>query len=83
MSQTNLNVVSPETTPAPRKGFGLLPCPLCGQPEVIVRLDLDDLKSCTCGECEESFDLDDVREWIGKWSRVLKTVDALAASLAE
>jgi hypothetical protein len=74
--------LTPEADPRASRGV-LLPCPKCGKDEVQIQLDLDDLRTCTCRECGEDFTLDDVRDLIEKWSRVLRAVDSLAASLAE
>lgn len=57
------------------KGFGYLRCPLCAE-EAVIRLDLDDLEHLTCGSCDESFTLDDVRDMIARWQRVLNWIDA-------
>jgi hypothetical protein len=62
---------------AAKKGFGCLPCIRCGQ-EATVRLDLDDCATFTCGECEESWTADELREHLAKWQRVLAWVDAAA-----
>jgi transcription elongation factor Elf1 len=57
------------------KGFGPLPCIRCGQ-EASISLDLDDCSTFRCGECEESFDVCDLREHLARWQRVLAWVDA-------
>ena len=49
----------------------LVPCPKCGQAEATVRLDLSDLETCHCVDCDETFSLDLVRDFIAKWQRVL------------
>jgi hypothetical protein len=51
-------------------GFGPLRCPVCGQ-EATVSLDLDDLQTFRCGECDDTFSADDVRIMIADWKRVL------------
>lgn len=53
------------------KGFGELPCLKCGQTGTI-RLDLDDLSTFSCPECDDTFCLDDVQEIIGKWGAVVR-----------
>lgn len=68
-------MATPTTTTAPeapavKRGFGNLPCILCGQ-EATVRLDLDDCGTFTCTECEESFTAADVATHLAKWRRVL------------
>ena len=76
---TSAPALSIAPAPAAQRGFGHLPCPLCGEQECVMRLDLDDLEHLTCGSCEESFTLDDVRAWVARWSRVLDWVDAAPA----
>lgn len=51
-------------------GFGELPCPKCGA-EAAIRLDLDDLDTFSCGECDQSYTLGDVTRWIDRWTRVI------------
>lgn len=69
-TQTN----SPTETAAPARGFGQLPCPLCGA-DATVRLDLDDLATFNCCECSEDFTADDLRAIIAQWQRVLNWLD--------
>ncbi len=55
-----------------QKGFGELRCPKCGE-EATISLSLDNLKVFTCGECQEEFEADDVREMLAqakKWELV-------------
>lgn len=71
MTQTETEPVS--QTEASRGGN--LPCPRCG--EVCgIALDLDDLETCRCRECEENFTLDDVRAITKAWAPVLAWIDS-------
>jgi hypothetical protein len=56
------------------RGFGYLPCPRCGE-EASIRIDLDDLDTFTCQECDNDFTLDTVRNLIDRWQRVLAWID--------
>jgi transcription elongation factor Elf1 len=76
MSQTNLNVVAPETTPTPKRGF-LLPCPCCGEEAAGISLNLGDGETFTCGECETEFTTEHIRDFIAKWTKILAWVDAM------
>lgn len=73
--------VTPEADPKPR-GI-LLPCPCCGEEEVEVTVNLSDLESLNCTSCGTDFLVEHVREFIARWSKLLKGLDALAAALAE
>jgi transposase-like protein len=64
-----------ETKRVAKKGFGYLPCPLCGA-EATVSVDLDDLANFECHECDENFTADDLRERMARWSAVLSWLDA-------
>ncbi len=66
-----------EPTPAVKRGFALA-CILCGQ-ECSISLDLDNLHTFNCPECEQTFSLDDVRGTIAAWQRVLAWVDSAPA----
>lgn len=57
------------------KPFAGLTCPKCGA-EDCISLDLDDLISFHCRECEDCFDVNDVRKSIEQWSKVLAWIDA-------
>ena len=64
--------------PATRKG-GTLPCPLCGEAEACIQLDLSELHSeeaCTCTSCGNEFGLDFVRDVIRRWGKVLAWIDS-------
>jgi predicted amidophosphoribosyltransferase len=62
------------TTPAPKRGFGDLLCCCCGK-DAALELDLSDLETVHCPECEERFALTEVRSVIARWQRVLAWVD--------
>lgn len=57
------------------RGFGYLPCPRC-LATGMVRLDLSDLDTCACTECDEEFTLADVRGLIAAWAPVLAWIDS-------
>jgi hypothetical protein len=66
------------TPPATGRGFGFLPCPKCGEAEVSIALIITDLTAddaCKCCECDAEFSLDDVRQFIARWGRVLAWID--------
>ena len=65
-------------TPATR-GFPGLRCPFCGQEDNIT-LNLADVKTFTCGECDEEFTGDDVLEILERWQKVLAWVDLAPAT---
>jgi hypothetical protein len=69
--------IAPETA---KRGFGQLPCVLCGQ-ETTLTLDLDDLETLHCPECGEDFTRADVEAFLDKWNHVLAWLKA-AAELA-
>lgn len=55
----------------------LLPCPLCGEPNASICLNLSDGQTFTCHECEGEFVVADVQRFITRWSAVLAWVGAL------
>jgi hypothetical protein len=66
------------TTTTPSRGFGQLPCPLCGAWNTL-SIELSELTkgdACKCLECDEQFGLGDVRARLAAWQRVLAWVDA-------
>lgn len=70
-----------ESAPTVRRGFGNLPCPLCSE-QGTVTLTLDDFEgeeACFCGECESTFSLATVRDFIAHWNRVLTWLDTAPA----
>ncbi len=54
----------------------LLPCPLCGEAEAQVLLDLSDMDTCHCDSCDTDFSLTDLAGRIAKWHRLLTWVEA-------
>ncbi len=52
------------------RGFGLLPCPLCGATTCIA-VDLDDLDTFHCSQCGDEFDTERVSDFMSKWTPVL------------
>jgi hypothetical protein len=74
---TTATQTAPQTAPTAR-GFGELPCILCGQ-TCLIRVDLDDLSLFTCAECGQEFNVEDVRAHAAAWQRVLAWLDAAPA----
>jgi hypothetical protein len=68
-----------ETTKATTPGL-LLPCPMCGNQEAVIHLNLADADGCKCQECDEEFTIDDVRGLIEKWTKVIKWVEMMPQS---
>lgn len=68
------------TTTATRtaKGFKVL-CPFCGDSEATVKMDLNDLRSCSCTSCDEEFSpmdaLEKARAAMAAWERVVRFVE--------
>ncbi len=59
-----------------KRGFGMLPCPLCGA-EAVIAVSLDDVSEFCCGECEEPFPRTQVEDFIAKWAHVLSWLDCV------
>jgi hypothetical protein len=53
------------------KGFGTLPCPLCGEAQATIHMDLTDCESFHCCDCDSDFAAADVRAFIERWRKVL------------
>lgn len=53
-----------------------LPCPCCGASEANISLYLSD-REMVCHECEASFTVDDVKEFINKWSRIIPWIESM------
>jgi|HubBroStandDraft_3_1064219.scaffolds.fasta_scaffold106299_2 hypothetical protein len=68
------------------KGFKVV-CPFCGDQEATVRIDLNDLKACTCTSCDEEFSpaaaLAKVTEQAKRWAAVVKWVEMAGECLAD
>jgi hypothetical protein len=58
------------------RGFAELRCPLCGTATDAQRLDLADLYTFHCSGCEEEYTIDDVRQLLRQWQRVLTWIEA-------
>lgn len=74
--QTTLTT-APTCSPA-RRGFGDLPCPLCGAEEAMVLLDLratTDEDSFKCDECSETFGMERIKAFLAKWAPVVKWLE--------
>lgn len=65
-----------KTTQTHRHGFPGLRCPLCGTADETQSIDLDDLQTIRCAGCGEDYRVDDVRELLATWQRVLDWIDA-------
>jgi hypothetical protein len=62
-----------------KKGWGTLPCPLCGEQQATVHLDLTDLDTFHCCDCDSDFAAGDVRAFIERWTKVLAWLSAAGA----
>jgi hypothetical protein len=56
------------------KGWGTLPCPLCGEQQATVHLDLTDCESFHCCDCDADLTIADVEAFIQRWQPVLAWV---------
>src|SRR5262245_36023478 len=71
---------APTSTPAiagtvrPTRGFSLR-CPLCGA-DATQALDLDDLETLHCAECEDTYSLADVCAIMAAWQQLIVWVEA-------
>lgn len=77
----NATLSSKPEAPTVRKGFPGIRCPLCGSDDVQT-ISLDDLETCHCAGCEEDYTLDDVRQLVAAWGKVLAWVES-APMIAE
>jgi hypothetical protein len=59
------------------RGFDLA-CIKCGE-ECCLSLDLNDLETVRCPECDNEYTLEEVRKVIGQWARLLAWVDLAPA----
>jgi transcription elongation factor Elf1 len=57
-----------------------LPCPHCGEEQAVISLNLADMDSFTCQECNAEFDTDSVRNLIAKWTRILAWIGTAPGS---
>ena len=74
-----INAPAPAAQEAPKHPFAGLRCLICGH-EDCVSLDLDDLKTFRCRECEDEFSIDTVEEVVKSWQKVAAWVE-MAKSL--
>jgi hypothetical protein len=63
---------------APR-AIGFLPCPLCGEQQARISLDLADF-ALHCADCDSHFLAEEVRAFIARWQRVLSWIDSAPAA---
>ena len=54
--------------------FGALPCPGCCA-EATCSLNLEDLDTITCGDCNEEFTIEEITKIIGKWGPVVAWIN--------
>lgn len=64
-------------------GFGKLPCPQCGVEDSVIQIDLGDLETCHCPECDNGFTISSIREIIGKWQQVIDFLNTAPARKGE
>lgn len=66
------------------KGFDLC-CPMCGDAEATVKMDLNNLKSCECNACGEEFSPADavakLTEQLNRWQAVARWIDMAADAM--
>lgn len=62
------------TVPSTVKGM-LLPCPRCETVDARIQLDLDDMNSLFCRECEEVFTVANMRFLHVRWACALEWID--------
>lgn len=60
---------------ATERGFNVT-CIRCGNADATVTLNLDDCDTFRCTECEEEWSVEDVREHVIFWARVIKWVES-------
>jgi len=60
------------------QGWGLLPCPCCGE-EVVIVLDLETLASFYCRHCKCRFERDVVEAFRDRWGEVLAWIDRMSS----
>jgi hypothetical protein len=51
-------------------------CPKCLDPDAVVRLNVADGDTLTCGGCEEEYSAARVREMVASWAKVLPWIEA-------
>jgi hypothetical protein len=55
----------------------LLPCPLCGEADATLSLNLAEPTELHCQECDADFTTADVRNLIARWQPVLAWIDTM------
>lgn len=63
-----------DTAPATPAVGRCLPCPRCGE-LANVQLDLADLDTCCCRECDAEFTVAEVRALVAAWAPVVRWID--------
>lgn len=67
-------------------GFSGLACPVCGEKDVTITLDLADLSTCHCGSCDDDFAattaVQMLEKQLARWRKVLRWIDLAADVLA-
>jgi hypothetical protein len=79
MSATTATLPEETTSTTTGRGFSGLPCPLCGEPQAATQVTLNDLEGSAfhCCECDADFGIEDVRNLIANWSRMLDWVESV------
>lgn len=62
-----------------KRGFGMLPCPCCGEEQASVMLTLadDDSECFKCVECDADFSKATIREFMAKWGAVMTWLETM------
>ena len=71
-------MASQNTTTASATGVSL-PCPRCGEAQATMMLDMSS-KEFTCQECNEVFHVDEMRDVVARWTRIIGWVDLMPGS---
>jgi transposase-like protein len=68
------------------KGFKVT-CPLCGDTEATVRIDLNNLANCVCSSCDDEFTPETARAKaaaeLARWEAVCRWVAMAGEAMAE
>jgi hypothetical protein len=62
------------------KGWGTLPCIVCGEAQATIHLDLTDCESFHYADCDNDFTADDVRAFLAQWQKVLAWCERAAGA---
>ena len=60
-----------------RTGFKA-PCLRCGENDTVM-LDLSDLETCHCNSCDAEFTIEQVREVLVTWAKIIAWIDTAPA----